>query len=151
MAVHQYNSWGRTRGPKNIAGPPGTAIEVMAEGDEPDGITGSDGGYATENQRYLHVTVEPGDGGAPGVDIEIWVYLHAAGIWSRLALQASPTAGVADRLTNVGAGLVIDCSGQTVDTTYVIEILGVDRVAFVRDGAAWDVEPDAVYAACSTF
>tara|TARA_Y100000310_G_scaffold328085_1_gene395579 strand:+ start:1473 stop:1862 length:390 start_codon:yes stop_codon:yes gene_type:complete len=129
MAVHQYNSWGRTRGPKNIAGPPGTAIEVMAEGDEPDGITGSDGGYATENQRYLHVTVEPGDG-APGEDIEIWMYSHATAVWSIFT--------------------TINCDAITQNTTYVIEIYGVDRVAFVRDADVWGDEP-TVYAACSTF
>ena len=131
MAVHQYNSWGRTRQPKNIAGEHGTEIEVMAHGDEPQGITGSEGGYATENQRYLHVTVERSDDGVPNQDIEIWMYSHATAVWSIFT--------------------TINCDAIAQNTTYVIEIYGVDRVAFVRDAGAWGDEPDAVYAACSTF
>ena len=126
-------SWGRTRQPKNIAGAHGTEIEVLDHDDEPDGITATDGGggYATENQRYLHVTVEPSDDGAPDRDIEIWMYSHATAEWSIFT--------------------TINCDAITQRTTYVIEIYGVDRVAFVRDAGAWGDEPDAFYAACSTF
>ena len=131
MSVHKHNSWGRTRCPKNIAGPHGTAVAIIADNAVPSGITATDGsgGYVTENQRYLHITVDPD--GAPGKDIEIWAYHHATAIWSYFT--------------------IIDCSGVTVPTTYVIEIYGIDRVAFVRDAGAWGNAPDAVYAACSTF
>ena len=160
MATHTtHNSWGRTRGPKNIAGPPGSEVVVLAHGATPvtTGIASGEGardgttGYPTENQRYLHVTVNNDGTDDPGRDIEIWVYLHATELWSRLALHADLGGGPTDRLTNVGAGLVIDCSAQTVDTTYVVEILGVDRVAFVRDVGAWADAPAGVFAACSTF
>ena len=79
-----YNSWGRTRGPKNIAGANGTAIVVLGHGAVPAGITAVDGtaGYVTENQRYLHVTVDNDGTSAPGRRIEVWMYSHASGIWS---------------------------------------------------------------------
>ena len=53
-----YNSWGRTRSPKNLAGENGTEITVLANTNDLVGITASTAGYATENQRYLHVLVE---------------------------------------------------------------------------------------------
>ena len=129
-----HNSWGRTRGPKNIAGANGTAIVVLAHGAVPSGITATDGsgGYVTENQRYLHVTVDNDGSTQPGRRIEVWVYSHASGIWSMF-------------------GGKIACHAIEQNTTYVIEIGGADRVAFVRDAGAWADAPTAVYAACSTF
>jgi len=131
MSIYKHTSWGRTRCPKNIAGPHGTAIAVIAHDAVPSGITATDGsgGYVTENQRYLHITVDPD--GAPGQDIEIWAYHHATAIWSYFT--------------------IINCDAVTVPTTYIIEIYGIDRVAFVRDAGAWGNTPDAVYASCSTF
>lgn len=135
-----YQSWGRTRSPKGvITGQRTSPVTVLAHNATPvttgisDNIAPTDGtaGYVTENQRYLFVTVDPGVGGAPGRDIEVWVYLHATGVWSFFQM--------------------IDCSGITQNTTYKIEIAGADRVAFVRDADAWGEAPDAVYAACSTF
>jgi len=129
----RYQSWGRTRQPKNIAGPHGAAITVIAHGSVPSGITATDGsgGYVTENQRYLHVTVDNAGTDDPGRDLEVWVYSHASGIWSIFT--------------------TINCDAITQNTTYVIEIYGVDRVAFVRDAGAWVDAPTAIYAACSTF
>jgi hypothetical protein len=128
-----HNSWGRTRGPKNIAGANGTAVVVLAHTAVPSGITATDGtaGYVTENQRYLHITVDNDGTSVPGRRIEIWMYSHASGIWSWF--------------TN------ISCHAITQNTTYVTEIDGVDRVAFVRDAGTWTNTPTAVYAACSTF
>tara|TARA_B100001250_G_C19339077_1_gene588204 strand:+ start:28 stop:459 length:432 start_codon:yes stop_codon:yes gene_type:complete len=137
--VYKHTSWGRTRGPKNLAGANGTAIVVLAHDALPvttgisTGAGARDGttGYATENQRYLFLTVDPAGAGAPDRDIELWFYMHATGIWSY--------------------SQTVNCDAVTVPTTYKIEINGVDRVAFVRDAGAWGDEPDAVYAACSTF
>jgi hypothetical protein len=128
-----HNSWGRTRGPKNIAGANGTAVVVLGHAAVPSGITATDGsdGYVTENQRYLHVTVDIAGTSQPGRRIEIWAYSHASGIWSKF--------------TN------IICFNIELDTTFVIEIGGIDRVAFVRDAGPWAATPTAVYAACSTF
>jgi len=130
---HRYTSWGRTRSPKNLAGAPGTAIVVLAHTAVPSGTTATDGtsGYVTENQRYLHVTVDNAGTDDPGRDIEVWMYSHASGIWSIFS--------------------TINCDAITQNTTYTIEILGADRVAFVRDAGAWVDAPTAVYAACSTF
>jgi len=50
MSVHKYNSWGRTRQPKNLAG--GHTAEVVTYTGAPTTVTD---GYATENQRYLHL------------------------------------------------------------------------------------------------
>ena len=131
MSNYKASSWGRTRQPKNIAGPHATAVTVIAHGDSFSGITATDGtaGYITENQRYLHVTIQPS--GNPGRDIEVAVYNHASGQWAEFAL--------------------IDCDAITVNTTYVIEIYGADRVGLKRVGGAWANAPTAVFAACSTF
>jgi hypothetical protein len=128
-----HNSWGRTRGPKNLTGTQGGAIVVLAHDAVPSGITATDGsgGYVTENQRYLHVVVDNAGTDDPAQDIEVWVYSHASGIWSFF--------------NN------INCDAITQNTTFKIEIYGVDRVAFVRDTGDWDDAPTAVYAACSTF
>ena len=45
MAIHKHNSWGRTRCPKNIAGPHGTEAAVVLVGT----LTDVADGYATEN------------------------------------------------------------------------------------------------------
>ena len=133
-SFHTHQSWGRTRSPKGlITGQRTSPVVVLADNVTPSGTTATDGtaGYVTENQRYLFVTVDPAAGGAPDRDIEVWVYLHATGVWSFFQM--------------------INCDAITQNTTYKIEIAGVDRVAFVQDADAWGDAPDAVYAACSTF
>ena len=129
MAVHTYNSWGRTRGPKNIAGPHGTAATILAYNAPPTTATH---GYSTENQRYLHVTLDVG-AGAPGRNLNIWTYSYASGMWAWFALVDYLTEPV------------------TYDKTVIIEIYGADRVAIHRQTGAWVNAPTAIYAACSTF
>ena len=128
-----WESYGRTRCPKNIAGAHGTAVTVLAHTAVPSGTTATDGtaGYSTENQRFLHVTVDGAGTADPAQDIEVWTYSYFSGVWSIFT--------------------TINCDAITQNTTYVIEIYGADRVAFVRDAGAWDHAPTAVYAACSTF
>ncbi len=135
-SFHTHQSWGRTRSPKGvITGQRTSPVNILAHDASPSGITLTDGtaGYVTENQRYLFVTVDNLDDKSPGRDIEVWVYLHATGVWSFFQM--------------------IDCSAIEQNTTYKIEIAGADRVAFVRDAGGWtaDQAPTAVYAACSTF
>ena len=132
---HVHQSWGRTRQPKNIAGPHTTAAAIIDDGavnvpnDDLDDATAAKNGYVTENQRYLHVTVDVN--GAPGRDLEVYAYSHAAGVW-----------GLLQTLT---------INAITVNTTYVVEIKGADRVALKRKGGAWGNAPTAIFAACSTF
>ena len=74
MTDFRYNSWGRTRGPKNLAGAPGTAVTLEAN---TNNMRSSNAdyktvGYATQNQRYLHVLITDAHAsGAPG-DINIY-------------------------------------------------------------------------------
>ena len=133
-SFHTHQSWGRTRSPKGlITGQRTSPVVVLAHNATPTGVTATDGtaGYVTENQRYLFVTVDNAGTDDPGRDIEVWVYLHATGVWSFFQM--------------------IDCDAITQNTTYKIEIAGADRVAFVRDAGVWADEPTAVYASCSTF
>ncbi len=129
MAVHTYNSWGRTRAPKNIAGAHGTAATVLAEGATPSGATA---GYSTENQRYLHVTLDVG-AAKPGQNLNIWTYSHASGMWGWFAQVDYTTSAI------------------TIDYTVIVEIYGQDRVAIQRSTGDWSNAPTAIYAACSTF
>ena len=133
-SFHTHQSWGRTRSPKGlITGQRTSPVVVLADNATPTGVTATDGtaGYVTENQRYLFVTVDNDGTDDPGQDIEVWVYLHATGVWSFFQM--------------------INCDAITQNTTYKIEIAGADRVAFVRDAGAWADAPTAVYASCSTF
>ena len=133
MAAHTYTSWGRTRRPKNIAGVDGTAVVILAHDAVPSGATATDGtaGYRTENQRYLHVTVDNSGTDDPGEDIEVWAYNYAAGVWAIYT--------------------TINCDAIVQNTTYVIEIYGIDRVAFVTGGSGAFDDAPTVYAAGSTF
>jgi len=133
-SFHTHQSWGRTRSPKGlVTGQRTSPVVVLGHLAAPTGVTATDGtaGYVTENQRYLFVTVDNDGTDDPGRDIEVWVYLHATGIWSFFQM--------------------IDCDAIIQNTTYKIEIAGADRVAFVRDAGAWADAPTAVYASCSTF
>jgi len=63
---HTHSSWGRTRRPKNIAGPDGTALTFVASLAAAKVVTDAvssvnkanpaSGVYSTENQRYLHLS-----------------------------------------------------------------------------------------------
>ena len=138
-----YTSWGRTRGPKNIAGAHGNTVTVLAHDALPvttgisagGGATDGTTGYVTQNQRFLFVTVTATANGTPGQDIEIWAYLHATGVW---AFKET-----------------LNCDSVTASTSQLFEVTinGADRIAFVRDSGAWAAENRAptVRAACSTF
>ena len=76
MSTYKANSWGRTRGPKNVAGPHGTEAAVVTVSDLVD-VTD---GYSTENQRYLHVLVIDKHN-STGLTVSIFGYNHAFGKW----------------------------------------------------------------------
>lgn len=150
MATHRYSSWGRTRSPKNLAGPNGTAITLSSASDLL-GITATTTGYPTENQRYLHVLAEDNDGAAPGT-IKVYGYCHAFLRWfeipqsfRQVGTNAAPTAVTIVAPADSGHASAADLTPDEREfRTY--EILGVDRVAFVGSTAG-----TRVFAACSTF
>lgn len=133
---HRYSSWGRTRRPKNIAGPDGTKVVSVATIAACKAITDaisdvnkakpSSGVYSTQNQRFLHVTTANG-----GEVSEIFVYHYASAVWSQLVYSG-------DDKNNAS----ITVPGNTCK---VIEIAGADLVAFNL------ADSTDVYAACSTF
>ena len=151
MAVHKHTSWGRTRSPKNLAGTQGGAVTPLADTDNLLGITASTEGYATENQRYLHILVEDTNAGTPAA-ITIYGYCHAFLRW--FPIPESTTEGLGDN-AQADASTLTPATLSTAPAAHVptdrkyrvYHILGVDRVAFVNAATA-NVN---IFAACSTF
>ena len=133
---HRHSSWGRTRRPKNIAGPDGTKVTSVASLAAckviTDAITDvnkakpASGVYSTENQRFLHLTTTNG-----GEVSEIYVYHYASAVWSQLVYSGHDQNNAS-----------ITVPGNTCK---VIEIAGVDLIAFKL------ADSTDVYAAGSTF
>tara|TARA_Y100000310_G_scaffold314005_1_gene362985 strand:- start:168 stop:629 length:462 start_codon:yes stop_codon:yes gene_type:complete len=153
MVLHKHNSWGRTRSPKNIAGTPGTAVALEADTNDLRGNTSGykTKGYATENQRYLHVLVTDLNDTEPAA-LTIMGYCHAFERW--FEIPETETGGEGQNTANAAASITVADSGRAVATQVpsdreyrVYNILGIDRVAFVH---ADSTEVD-VFAACSTF
>ena len=124
-------SWGRTRQPKNLAGAHGTQANLVAStGANP--TTATDG-YATENQRFLHLVYVEDAGATPTVTV--WGYSHAFGTWGKL--------------TDIRGNAVQITAAASSTKAQVFEISGVDRVYFKSSGTP-DAD-DEFYAAGSTF
>ena len=138
MAIHKHNSWGRTRCPKNIAGPQATEAAVVLVG----ALVDVTDGYATENQRYLHVLVGNGSNADASVTgtriVTLYGYSHATGKWTKLSDPGGALTATAPN--NDGAEAVAGRYHQ------IFDINGIDRIAFV--GIAADTK---VWASCSTF
>jgi len=148
-----HNSWGRTRSPKNLTGTQGGAVTL--EADMTNLLNGTAGykttGYATENQRYLHVLVTDLHDTAPAA-MAVFGYCHAFERWFEVAESAPFPVG--DNTNPTAASITVADSGRAVaaqfpsDREYrVYHIVGIDRVAFVNA----DSTEIAVFAACSTF
>ena len=156
MATFKYNSWGRTRSPKNIAGPNGTEVVVLSGAASLK--TSESGyktvGYATENQRYLHVLVEDATTLNDPAAVSVMGYCHAFERWFNIAESTSAGEGpntapspAAIDIGNMGAAPSAQVPAHREYRRY--EIVGIDRVAFVGDAdSATEVN---VFAACSTF
>jgi hypothetical protein len=150
-------SWGRTRGPKNLVnGRPGAAITVLEDTDDLLGITASTAGYATENQRWLHVLLEDATTSDDPAVTTIYGYCHAFQRWfeieaSTIGLPVSAaSANTAPTAASIDIGNIARAPAAQVpsDREYrVYQIVGIDRVAFVN-GTPAEVN---VFAACSTF
>ena len=156
MAVYnKSNSWGRTRGPKNLAGEPGTAIEIHGNINALKSSTAGYKlkGYATENQRYLHVLLtDLHDTDPSSAALTIFGYCHAFERWFEIPESAPFPVG--DNTNPTAASITVADSGTAVtaqvpsDREYrIYHIAGIDRVAFVHEDST---EVD-VFAACSTF
>ena len=154
----KFSSWGRTRGPKNLAGSQGGVVTTVAQTDlvKITADENKDIGYFTENQRYLHVLLEDAntDAGAPQA-ITVFGYSHAFTRWFPL----SPSHATAETPAGAAASAVPAPTHENVDPGNdaflpegriyrVYEILGIDKVAFV--GANNDART-TIFAACSTF
>ena len=156
-----WTSWGRTRGPKNLAGENGAAVRVLADTDGLRGIVPvttqddpdySSQGYVTENQRYLHVLVEDLTTADDPVAVTIFGYCHAFQRW--FAIPESEAGGEGQNTANADASIDIDniarlpAAQVPSDREYRrYEIAGIDRVAFV----CANEDKLTVFAACSTF
>jgi len=151
MATHNHNSWGRTRSPKNLAGPPGAEITVLANTSTLVGITATSAGYSTENQRFLHVLVEDATEAATNpAAVAVFGYCHAFKRWFEIPETNFENAAASAASVDVGAAGSDAAPADQVpgDRKYrVYHIVGIDKVAFVH-GTPAQVN---VFAACSTF
>ena len=131
--AHRYNSYGRTRQPKNLMNGK-HAQEAATSTSDPSAATD---GMSTENQRYLHLYFENSESGAgKNKSIEVFGYIHAFGQWFVLY----DTAGTQVKFTDINGA----------SSYKVHEIAGVDRIYLKTSGAAI-VTADKIYAAGSTF
>ena len=157
MSVHRYTSWGKTRSPKNIAGPHGTAAIVL---DNTGSLTGSSGfdhdalGHATENQRYLHVLVEETNAGSnTNADpVKVYGFSYAFSRWFEVPESEADGHGQnsVSTVATIDPPDVATLPAAHVPGSHayrVYEIHGIDRVAFV----AANKSRVNVFAACSTF
>ena len=156
MSTYKANSWGRTRSPKNLAGPPGTEITVLASTDDLRVQTAGykTQGYATENQRFLHVLIEDATTSDDPVAITVVGYCHAFERWFELPESFTPigtnTAAAAASIDIGNIGSRAPTAQVPSDREYrTYSILGIDRVAFV--GGSNSATRVNVWAACSTF
>ena len=155
MAIYKNNTWGRTRSPKNLAGPPGTKVTVLENTN--DLRLSNDNyktvGYATENQRYLHLLLEDATTSDDPGAVTVYGYCHAFERWFELPAFFTPQGG------NSGpTAISLDLGNQgsrdqnakvPSDREYrTYEILGIDRIAFVCGSTPAQIN---VWAACSTF
>jgi len=154
MSVYKATSWGRTRSPKNLAGPPGTEVVCLANTND---LRLSNAGYktvgyATENQRYLHLLLEDATTSDNPGAVTVFGYCHAFERWFEIPESFSPV-GTNTAPTAVSLDLGNSSNDENAkvpsDREYrTYEILGIDRVAFVCASTPAEIN---VWAACSTF
>jgi len=157
MSFHKHNSWGRTRSPKNIAGPHGSTAIVL---DNTNSLTGSSGfdhaalGHSTENQRYLHVLVEETNTGSDtNADaVSVYGFSYAFSRWFEIPQSETdgPGQNTVSTVATIDPPNVSTVPAAHVPGSHayrVYSIHGIDRVAFVAGNKA----RVNVFAACSTF
>ena len=154
MSVYKATSWGRTRSPKNLAGPPGTEVVCLANTNDLR-LSNTDYktvGYATENQRYLHLLLEDATTSDDPGAVTVFGYCHAFQRWFEIPESFSPVGtNTAPTAVSLDLGNASNDENAKVpsDREYrTYEILGIDRVAFVCASTPAQIN---VWAACSTF
>ena len=154
MSQFKNTSWGRTRSPKNLVGNvPGAQVTLLANTNDLR-LSNADYktvGYATENQRYLHLLVEDATTSDDPGALTIFGYCHAFERWFEIPASFTPQAGnTGPTAASLDLGNSGNASADKVpsDREYrTYEILGIDRVAFVCS----TTDQINVWAACSTF
>ncbi len=154
MSTYKPSSWGRTRSPKNIAGPVGTEVVCLSNTNNLrlSNANYKTEGYVTENQRYLHVLLEDATTSDDPGAVTVYGYCHAFERWFEIpesfnpvGTNSAPTAVSLDLANNSNAS----ADKVPSDREYrVYQIVGIDRVAFVCASAVAQIN---VWAACSTF
>tara|TARA_R100001510_G_C7652834_1_gene210781 strand:+ start:1650 stop:2339 length:690 start_codon:yes stop_codon:yes gene_type:complete len=105
-------------------------------------------GYATENQRFLHLMTA----GANGAVANVWAYTYATGIWTELkrerfdvATETEASRAAAEPATDLADVRTLDSVALAAGAPQhlIVEVAGIDRLAFNIDNTA--------YAAMSTF
>jgi hypothetical protein len=136
---HRHSSWGRTRQPKNIAGPHKTMLHNATTTLPTDAPTLVTDGYHTEGQRFLHLVVH-NDSNTNSHQLTVWGYTHASGKWATL----HDTSGNLIQINHVN---------QALDHHYIFEFGGVDKLYFQDSGGPTHVfhNTDFIAAAVSTF
>lgn len=154
MSQFKNTSWGRTRSPKNLVGNrPGQTVTLLANTNDLR-LSNADYktvGYATENQRYLHLLVEDATTDDDPAALTIFGYCHAFERWFEIPASYEPQGGNSGpTAASLDLGNSSNASSAKVpsDREYrTYEILGIDRVAFVCSTTT----QINVWAACSTF
>jgi hypothetical protein len=132
----KHSSYGRTRQPKNLAGPHATTAKTALGNGTDKTVAPSlaTHGLPTQNQRFLHLSLKDNTG---GLTVTLYAYSHAFGTWGEFI--------------PVGGGTTVATIAANTKTVHkVFDISGVDRIGFKLAGV-WDDTNDAFFAACSTF
>ena len=137
----RFQSWGRTRSPKNILSSHRSGVDSSGN---PKELTAAADPIVvdTENQRYLHVWVTD-DGNADAGRLKVHGHAWAA------SSDGGAGDGVLDTFHNIpltSTGNVDMSTNGVAEGYYLIEIGGIDKIKFDAENATVKF-----YAACSTF
>jgi len=136
---HTYSSWGRTRSPKNILSTHRAGVTAAGA---PKVITnGVSADCVTENQRFLHITV---DAVASAGELTVFGLYHAAATYNvNGTVDAFREFAITKDIH--GDAFTLNAIGASV----IVPIAGADQIRFkVTTGPGDSV---SFYAACSTF
>jgi hypothetical protein len=134
---HTYQSWGRTRCPKNIAGGHTTLLHGGGKALPGAAPAAETDGYSTENQRFLHILLINTDN-TKNHTMTVYGFNYAFGVWFPL----KDVDGNAVSVNHVN---------NAVNEYRIYEIAGVDRVYFRDNGNDDFHADDTIAAATSTF